>query len=556
MANRLAIFLLCFVALLAGPATAAQADTATQLPFPNGNQAWLAVDPSGGHVFVSAGPGSSSIAVLDYAGKLVKTISGEAGASQMALDSATHTLYVALHDASAISEINTQTLGETTRFSTAPYPDPLSLVIAGGKLWFSCANGNSGCLVSASLNGSGMATPISGVAFPLFLAAGGSNNHLLAFGYSEDEPPNLYVYDVSGAAPSLVSKAFDPNSSSDVSDMTFDPSGANLLLATGAPYFIQSLATSTLLPSGQYPTGPYPLAIATTADGKYVAGGINPSTGNADVLVYPAGSTRPVRTWNIGTGVPALLAHGLAFSPDSSRLFAVAKGSTNHLELYVLAKPTAHLLRTSTSLARSNAVVTYGSRTKLTAHVKGTKRGKVGLYAAPVGGTQKLVGTASLRSGKVTFTVKPTRNTTYSAALAQDSNYASSTSRGVRIAVRPVITVAAHTLRSPVVQNGVRLVKTNLIGRTRPPRPYVVCTCGTHGETETMGFVVQRRLNGVAWHTVLNLSAATIGRGGIKHAWFTTNEPGQYRVRAVYSGDSEYLPSESAWRTVQIGAIG
>ena len=52
------------------------------------------------------------------------------------LDTATNTLYVALHDANAISEIDTQTLTETTRFSTHPYDSPTSLVIAGPSMLF------------------------------------------------------------------------------------------------------------------------------------------------------------------------------------------------------------------------------------------------------------------------------------------------------------------------------------------------------------------------------------------------------------------------------------
>src|SRR5437763_8083949 len=119
MANRVALCSTCLIACLVGPAATAQADTTTQLPFTNQNGAWIVVDPAGQHVFVSSGPGTSSIVVLNYAGAIVKTITGENGASGMALNPATHTLYVALHDVTAISEINTQTLTETHRFSTS-----------------------------------------------------------------------------------------------------------------------------------------------------------------------------------------------------------------------------------------------------------------------------------------------------------------------------------------------------------------------------------------------------------------------------------------------------
>src|SRR5436305_2823546 len=151
--NRVPIVILALTVLLLGSAGPARANTATQLPFSNQNGAWLTVDPAGQHVFVSGGPGTSSIVVLNYAGAIVKTITGENGASGMALNPATHTLYVALHDVTAISEINTQTLTETHRFSTS-FADPTSVAIAGGKLWYSCfQNDGEGCLVQANLDG-------------------------------------------------------------------------------------------------------------------------------------------------------------------------------------------------------------------------------------------------------------------------------------------------------------------------------------------------------------------------------------------------------------------
>jgi len=543
MPNRIAIFLVCVVALLVGPAATAQADTATQLPFANGRAAWLAVDPAAGHVFVSGGAGNSSIVVLNYAGKVVKTITGEGGASQMTLDSATHTLYVALHDATAISEIDTQTLTETRRFSTAPYPAPTSLVIAGGKLWFSCANGNSGCLVSANLDGTGMATPIAGGNLPLFLAAGGTSNHLLAFGYSEDEPPSLYVYDVSGATPSQVGYVFDPNGgSADVADMTFTPDGANLLLATGAPYFIQSLTTSTLTPSADYPTGPYPLAVAVTANGKFVAGGVNTGTGEGnDVFVYPAGSTTPVRTWAIGSGVPGLVAHSLAFTPDASRLFAVTNGAAGHLEFNVLTQPTVPLKPSTTSATGSVKTVRYGSHASVKVHLSGPTTGKVDLYATTSAATKQLVATATATSGATTFTVTPKENTTYVAEFEQGSGYATSTSGAVRITVAPVVTVSTRHAGTGRL-HGHRVSRTLFTAKLKPSRP-----------NEPLGFVVQRHL-GRRWRTVGTGRFAADTTGTV-HAFFLTNRAGPCRVRVSYAGDADFVKSRSAWKKFRTPSV-
>jgi hypothetical protein len=532
--HRVAIFLLCVIVLLVGPAASAQADAATQLPFTHGG-GYLAIDPSGGHVFVSGGPGNSSIVVLNYSGAIVKTITGEGGASQMALNASTHTLYVALHDATAISEINTQTLTETRRFSTAPYPDPTSLVIAGGKLWFSCAEGNSGCLVSANLDGTGMATPISRAGtFPLFLAAGGTNNHLLAFGYSEDSPPNLYVYDVSGSTPSLVSSAFAPNNSSDVADMTFDPTGANLLLAAGAPYFIQSLTTSTLTPSAEYPTGPYPVAVAVTADGKFVAGAKNTNAG-PDTYVYPVGDSTPVRTFQAGDDSLSGVAHGLAFSPDASRLFALAFDSaTQHLVFHVLLGPTIHPASTTTSLGRSARSVRYGNSASLTTHVGGTATGKVDLYVVGAGGAKKLLATSTLRSGTVTFTVAPRQTTTYSAELEEGSTYASSSSKNVTIGVTPTLSVATSAA-GHLRLRGHRVSRTRLTARVRPARP-----------NEPLTFFVQRRA-GRHWRTVAT-NQFPIESSGRVHAFFFTTKTGLCRVRVAYGGDTSFARGKSAWK--------
>jgi sugar lactone lactonase YvrE len=533
--------LLCAGVFVSGAAGTAQADSATQLPFTNGNAAWLAVDPSAGHVFVSGGSGTSSIVVLNYAGAVVKTITGEGGASQMALDSATHTLYVALHDSTAISEINTQTLTETKRFSTAPYPSPTSLVIAGGRLWFSCADGNSGCLVSANFDGTGMATPISGANFPLFLAAGGANNRYLAFGYSEDEPPNLYVYDVSGNTPTLVKNSFAPNNSAFTNDMTFDPTGSHLLLATGAPYYIQSLTTSTLLSSAQYPTGPYPVAVAMTANGKYVAGGIHTGTGSGnDVFVYPVASTTPVRTWRIGDGASELPNHSLAFSPDASRLFAVAEdASTGHLAFHVLTQPTVPLAVTSTSLAGSAKTVRYGSHTSLKVQIHGTPTGKVDLYATTSSQGKHLVATGTVTSGSATFTVTPTLRTTYSAQLEQGTGYATSASQDVTIAVSPLVSVSPRP-GGKVRYRGHRVSRTWMTGKVKPQRP----------ANELLGYLVQRYAHR-HWGTVFS-SRFPILSNGTAPVFFVTNRAGQYRVRVSYSGDTDYAAGKSPWKTFRV----
>jgi hypothetical protein len=441
MRQGLAVFSLALAALFLGPTAAAQADTVTQLPF-TAAPVWVAVDPAGQHVFVSGGRGTSSIVVLDFDGNVVATITGEEGASQMAVDTATHTLYAALDDASAISEINTQTLTETKRFSTAPFADPSSLVIAGGKLWFSCVENGAGCVVSANLDGSGMTSVnLDGDAdgsASTALSVGGSNHNLLALGIRFETPTTVAVYDVSQNPPALVSSSDGggcPDGGGNLQDMTLDPSGANLLVACGDPYEVASLATTNLLLNGAYPSGFGTQAVAMSADGNYVAAGLNNGNGD-DLFVFPVGNTTPLRTWTLAAGFVA--PHSLAFSPDDSHLFAVTNSESGQLVFNVLDQPTVPMVETHTSLSADPQSIYVGQQVTLTVHVTGTSTGTVHLYGTPNGGSKTLLSTGTLMGGQATFTLSPAVTTTYSAVLDAGPGYASSTSPDLIVPVMPL----------------------------------------------------------------------------------------------------------------------
>ncbi len=302
----------------------------TSLPFTNAS---LAVDPAGQHVFAAGGPGNSSVVVLDYDGNIVTTITGEQGASGMTLDMATHTLYVALADANAISEIDTQMLTETARFSTGAFTAPYKPAIAGGKLWI----GTDGGLATANLDGTGLAGAAlpTGAGLPDF--SGGADTptasadgHLLAVVRNLSQ---IGVFDVTTSSPSLVSLNRDANwDSAGTRNLLFDPSGQNVLLAAGVPYHIESADTRTMQESGEYTAAPYPDAVAMSPGGKYVAGGvISPYSPN--LYLYRTGDQTAIQSWQLPYAPPSpygppstLVFWRLAFSPDGTRLFAVAGG--------------------------------------------------------------------------------------------------------------------------------------------------------------------------------------------------------------------------------------
>jgi len=323
--RRLGVLAACLVAVSSGAASASQTTVAaTALPF-TGNSSWIVVDPVGQHVFVSGGHGNSSVVVLDFAGNIVKTITGEGGASGMVVNTANHTLYVALYDTGEIAEINTTTLTETARFSTGSDTDPYSLVIAGGKLWASGVDN-----MSVNLDGTGLAKTYT--VGGLDLAASRDGNLIASTGPGVS-PSGVNLFDVATATPLWLKSARGPNGSANGQDVAFDASGQNVLFASGYPYFLQALATTDLSPNGEYPLGPYPNAVAVSPNGAYVAGGRYAFT--QDVTLFRSGSDTPIQSWSVpASGDSGLSYHALAFSPDGTKLFAVADD-----QFFVLSNP-------------------------------------------------------------------------------------------------------------------------------------------------------------------------------------------------------------------------
>jgi DNA-binding beta-propeller fold protein YncE len=94
-------------------APAAAADSLTHLSIGYSD---MVVDEANEQVFVSGGPGSASIVVLD------------------------------LEDGDAISKIDTATLTESGRLAVAPKSEPHAVALAGGRVWFGhdCGDPESG----------------------------------------------------------------------------------------------------------------------------------------------------------------------------------------------------------------------------------------------------------------------------------------------------------------------------------------------------------------------------------------------------------------------------
>jgi hypothetical protein len=535
MGNRRLAALSAAVVLVGGAFSPA-ATAGTQLPFFALGE--VVVDPTNSRVFVSGGSSASSVVVLDFDGNIVTTLTGQQGATGMALDESTGTLYVALRNASAISKIDTTALTETTRFATTGMSAPARIALAGGRLWFSYACSSSGGVGSAALDGTDLQTELGSASSCNRFATTPADGDALAA--SDVGGSSVSIYDVSSGSPVQTASSFSPGGAANIKHLVFTPDGADLFIASGSPYSVQSFSVADFTLSGSYLTGPYPVAAAVSGDGAYVAGGAD-AYYNADVFVFDESTGEEIRRWNFGEGY-VLVEGGLAFSPDASRLFAVTKNpATGKVDFRVLGAPTFPAAATSLTLAASRATVTYGGSVGLTAHLTGAS-GLVSFYGTPYSGGRTLLGTVAVNgSGNASLTVRPTRKTWYTAEYSGDDTHAGASSGEVIVQVRArtSVVLSGHYARSGAYK---------LYHWGRNPRARG--TVAPKHPGSALKFVAQSYRSG-AWRAGPTVTL-TIQADGFAYAVLRNTSLGRYRIRTIFAGDSDHLGSRSSWAYLKV----
>jgi DNA-binding beta-propeller fold protein YncE len=318
--------LFAVVAALAIAPTATAGDPVATTTLPLGSYYDLAVDSSTNRVFVSGGPGSSTIIVLDYDGNVTGAIPDQPGASDLVVNPATSRLYVALQDEGKTSMINTATLAEVQRTTGAIGWNP---VIAGGRIWYS--NGSDG-IVSVGLD---LTSPMTYSEFGTYpaslgtLASASGNANVLAAAAVGASPSALFTYSLSGGMPSLLAPG---NGGSNLGDIALSPDGSHVFTAAAAPYELQDFRTSDLELLTTYPTGPYPGGVDVSSGGGLVG-----ASTEGEVFVFAVGSSDLRNRFTIGSFEGGLVnGSSVAFAPDGKRLFAVTGGGGPPVKFRVL----------------------------------------------------------------------------------------------------------------------------------------------------------------------------------------------------------------------------
>ncbi|MFD3835856.1 Ig-like domain repeat protein [Streptomyces sp. NPDC058642] len=385
-------------------ATPASADATRSLPVKQA--ADIVVDGVHQRVFVSD-PSNGKIVVTDYAGNVTRQLTGLPGVVGLELSADSGTLYAAVRDADAIVAFDTATDTETARYSAGD--GPLSVALAGGRLWFGYGSAGEGNIGSVDFSGEQPVVTLAQegnlwYSGPMLDAAPGADT--LIAGAIGQSPVALASYDVSTGTPTRT--AYSTEAGSNLGDLQVTPDGQDVVVASGAPYRHQVFKTSDLTANGSYASDAYPNSVAIAPDGA-VAAGIS-GWYEPDVYVYKPGGTTSVREYdfpNTGTSSAGdeLSDSGLAWAPDGSRLFAVTSNDEGVYSLRVLEAPT----KAVTAIA-VDAPATATRAKKLT--VKGTVTSKVALPA----GAQLTVTRTDLESpnGKALAAVTVKADGTYS----------------------------------------------------------------------------------------------------------------------------------------------
>ncbi|MFD9889053.1 YncE family protein [Amycolatopsis sp. NPDC059027] len=288
----------------------------------------MVADQANHHVFVSGGKTGNGVVVTDFHGWVRKTIDSQFGASGMTLSADGRTLYVALASGDAISAIDTTTLAETARYPTGAQSCPAHLARTGTVVWFGYGceeswNGGIGKLdtaatpptVTLDLQGANVHFHHA----PLLASRTGDAGPLVA-GQAELSQSAVYVYAVTGGK--LDARASGAVVGSDLTDLALSPDGKTIYTASGSRDAVEAFNSTDLTRAGAYHTGQYPNAVATSPDGRYIAGGVrNPRD---DVYVYETGGAVPLSTLD-ATSDGVLAPRGLAWSTDNERLFAITR---------------------------------------------------------------------------------------------------------------------------------------------------------------------------------------------------------------------------------------
>ena len=314
----------CLVWLVGGASALGAALPATasaQLDLGSVGFGTIAVDNATHDVFVST-PQANQIDEFTFSGKLVRRISRIYGAWGMAVQG--HYLYAVESTAGAIVRLDLRQCPPVPHAVTTGLNGPVWLVKTGGRLWTTV--GSQWTNVVSVDPETGAQTTLPGTYYDPDLAVSRGAPNTLFIAEDGLDPGAVYRVDVS-TTPATQVAVNSRTDQANIEGLAVSPDGTRVIPASGYPYLFEELSSSTLQPDGlRYPGQPYPSAVAVSASGL-LAVGLDHGYSTPDLMVYPLGV--PQAIWSASTnskdGTANVVPHGIALNGNGKWLFAVTE---------------------------------------------------------------------------------------------------------------------------------------------------------------------------------------------------------------------------------------
>ncbi|MEU4242915.1 hypothetical protein [Actinoplanes sp. NPDC026619] len=470
----------------------------------------LLVDGAHQRVFVSD-PTSGKVVATDYSGNQLGSAPVN-NATNLALSADSSELYVTSPNGLAVFALDPTTLAQTAKYSTGTVA-PKDVAIAGGRIWFSYANGIPGNLGTIDPS---TATPTvvldrfetgwTGVAELATASAAPNRLGVASLGKTA-------ILDVSGDTVTVVGSVL---TNQDVADAALSPDGNQIATVYPGDERVTLRDADNLAATQQLATDPYPVAVDIATDGTIASG--NSAYYDAwDGYVFTAAGEM-IQRFNL-PDLGQIDPHGVAWEPDGSRLFTVSSnGPAYTLRSY------ADVKHASSTLTLSGPPSTSVPGAAIT--ITGTLASSVSLPAGTTVSVSR-AGTALAPAtvgagGSFSFTDTPpvADTASYQVSYAGDRNHSPSTAT-IWVGIARV--ASAVTLSGP---------------STAVPGAVITLT-GTLTSALSLpaGVTVAVSRGGAA------PVSATVGADGSFAVTDTPPAAGTVTYAVAYAGDDTHLPS-------------
>jgi hypothetical protein len=397
----------------------------------------IVYDDAHHHVFVTGGPGTATIFVLDDETRVVAKLHPTAGSGPdgLAISPDGSTLYVALADSDKIARYATDSLSEGTAIALPdPVDQPTKLGFAGSYLWTGFC-GSGGGIASVSLADDSV-VPYQGSDYPgcsrVRGGGPGAGDHLFAW-YPYGEPGGVTEFEITGGVPSVI-KAQTLSAGGRLPDVAVSNDGSTMYAAHVGPGSVGEYFTTDLSATGgSYVTGYHTAAVAVDGMDRIFAG-----TFGGGVSMFIPGT--PDAAWAEDVDPGGVWDQGIATNHAGSRVF-VAEGELFSTVRILVAYPDRS--PTALSLSTRRSTISYGSATTLKVHASLdglSPERHVIVQQRQIGGDWRRLATGLMDSkGTFALNVRPKAHTDYRVIYRGDEYNAPRTSDAVRVRVAVIV---------------------------------------------------------------------------------------------------------------------